>query len=616
VSARAVAIAVGAVSPLGSGERAYDLTALGEAAPVAVRRDEAMASAGFLKPFCARVPDEHLQPADDRADALIDAALEQLLAGLAGTGILEGRARVGLAIGTSSGGMRSAERLFEARRAGTEPPLSLLASATYFAPFRRLRDRAEASGMRVVKSVQIVNACAASTWAIGVGLSWLRREAVDVVIAGGYDAFGHFVAAGFEALRATGAKPAAPFCLGRDGMALGEGAGFIALVREGEDRGKPAHFLVSGFGASTDAVHITAPDRTGAGLLRAAQAALSDAQIEPAAIGLVSAHATATPYNDAMEARAIRSAMGDHDPVIHPMKAQIGHALGAAGVLETLAASRAVAHGVAPAAAGQGERDPDAPARTLAQAEALSETAALKLSAAFGGMNAALVVERAGTGEGRVAPRSARRAYVKAAAAVRVGDAAVVSEATGHEVDKLLRIDELSLLGATAVAQLARSDLAGGGIVLGHALATVDINERFYARILAKGPPSAEPRLFPPTSPNLMPGQIAILFGLTGPSAATVSGPNGALDPLLLAAELVASGATERVVVCALDLLGPTSSSILAGAFPDAADVTTGAVAALVDADPAGALLAVDPDGPQSGFGHLALAKHLGLISA
>ena len=587
MSARASVIAVGAVSPLGHGERAFDVTALGVAAPVAVRRDPDLEARGFLRPFCARVDDACVAPAADRAEGLLGAAVRGLLADLGAT-FRDGRARVGLVLGTSSGGMRSAERYFEARASGAEPPAGVAEAATYFAPFVAAHTEIERAGLRVVRSLQIVNACAASTWALGVGLSWLRREAVDLVLAGGYDALGPFVAAGFECLRATGASPSSPFRLGRDGMALGEGAAVVALVREGFERGTAARFLVSGFGASSDAIHITAPDRTGGGLARAARAAIADAEIDPGHIALVSAHATATPYNDAMESRAIRAALGESDPVVHPMKAQIGHTLGAAGVLETLAAGHALGRGVAPAAAGVGPIDPDAPAR--------------------------LLLERPGERAGRVAPRATRSVFLKGFAAVKSADAAAVSAESGVAVDKLLRIDELSLLCATAVARLGKSRIAGGGIVLGHALATIDINERFYARILARGPTGAEPRVFPPTSPNLMPGQIAILFGLEGPSAATARGPGGGLDPLALAAEIVAAGAADRMVACAVDLLGPASRDQLARCFPDATDVADGAVAALLDAEPSGALAVIDLDVPARGFGHLALAEHLASI--
>ncbi|MBL9025899.1 MAG: 3-oxoacyl-ACP synthase [Myxococcales bacterium] len=614
MSARASVIAFGAVSPLGEGEEAIDLTRVGVPAPVAIERDETMEADGFIRPFCARVSDDHLAPADDRADALLSVAVSGLLTDLAGTGVLEGRARVGLVVGTSSGGMRSAERYFAARQRAEEPSAALAGASTYFAPFVSARAALARSGMQIVRSLQIVNACAASTWALGVGLLWLRREAVDVVIAGGYDALGPFVAAGFESLRATASKPASPFRLGRDGMALGEGAALVALVREGEERGKPARFFVSGFGASTDAVHITAPDRTGGGLARAAKAALADSAVDLDDVGLVSAHATATPYNDAMESRAIRAALDDRAPVVHPMKAQVGHTLGAAGIIESLAAGLAVERGVAPAAAGEGEIDPDAPARLLEISQPFESGAALKLSAAFGGMNAALVLESPAR-KGRLGPRTSRRVYLKALESVRQADAAVVAAATGIEADKIRRIDDLSLLAATAVAALGKERIQGGGIVLGHSLATIDINERFYSRILARGPAAAEPRLFPPTSPNLMPGQIAILFELTGPSAATASGPGGGLDALALAAEIVAAGAAERMVACSMDLLGPASTDVLTRCFPDAADVGTGAAAALVEADPAGALCAIDIDAPGGGFGHLALARELARLT-
>src|SRR5262249_36959960 len=160
---------------------------------------------------------------------------------------------------------------------------------------------------------------------------------------------------GFEVLRATTASRSRPFCLGRDGMSLGEGAALVALVRAGEEGKAQVALRLAGFGASTDAVHITAPGRTGGGLERAAPPALAPpaaAAAVPEEIGLVSAHATATPYNDAMEARALgRVFEGVAPPVVHPFKAQIGHTLGAAGVLEALAAADALASGVAPAAA-------------------------------------------------------------------------------------------------------------------------------------------------------------------------------------------------------------------------------------------------------------------------
>src|SRR5262249_52086093 len=162
--------------------------------------------------------------------------------------------------------------------------------ATYFAPLDEVLAAAGLGG--VLLRTQILAACAASTIALGLGLRWLEHGACDLVLAGGYDGLGPFVASGFEVLRATTASPSRPFRIGRDGMSLGEGAGVVALVRDGETRGAPVLLRLAGFGASNDAVHITAPDRTGSGLARAGARAIADAGAAAAEIDLVSAHAT------------------------------------------------------------------------------------------------------------------------------------------------------------------------------------------------------------------------------------------------------------------------------------------------------------------------------------
>jgi 3-oxoacyl-[acyl-carrier-protein] synthase-1/3-oxoacyl-[acyl-carrier-protein] synthase II len=608
---RAAVVAIGAVSPFGLGPSACDVGRVGERAPVAIARDEELASLGFAKPMCARAPASVFDatPGADPAWALLRRALEEALDGLAHAGGRAPKLRVGLSLGTSAGGMRSAERLFAARLADGAAPQALLRDATYFAPFERARAQLVGAGFDVATSAHLVTACAASTIAIGLACEWLHSGEVDLALAGGYDAVGPFVAAGFEALRATTASRPAPFRVGRDGMSLGEGAGVVALVREADLDGRPARFFVSGFGASADAVHVTAPDRTGGGLTRAGRAALDMAGAESGDAFLVSAHATATPFNDAMESRALAALFGEREPVVHPMKAQIGHALGAAGVLETLAIAGALAHGVAPAAAGEGELDPDAPAHLLEVAAPSSARAALKLSAAFGGANAALVIEPPESAS-RASTRSRRPAYLGALARVTGADVEVVARATGIEPDKVARLDALSLLAATAAARLEPRPGAGAGVIVGHALATVDINERFYARVLARGPTAAEPRLFPPTSPNLVAGQLGILFSWTGPGAAIASGPGGAIDPLAIARTLVEGGIADEIVVVAVDVLGPCSTAIRDGAFAGDETIADGAVAVVVTASPTGRDPLVLPASLEvSGFGHVALAR-------
>ena len=163
-------------------------------------------------------------------------------------------------------------------------------------------------------------------------------------------------------------------------------------------------------------------------------------------------------------------------------------------------------------------------------------------------------------------------------------------------------------------------DLAGAGVVAGHALASTEIDARFFARILDKGARHAEPRAFPGTSPNVCAGHASILFGLTGPSAATCSGLDGGVEALALAAELVAAGDADRMVVVAADRTGDAARAILAAGFPHATPPGDGAVAALLVAEgPADAPvvpldLAPDHDGAR--IGHHALAARLDALAA
>jgi 3-oxoacyl-[acyl-carrier-protein] synthase-1/3-oxoacyl-[acyl-carrier-protein] synthase II len=611
----AVVIAAGAVSPFGLGDAATPAGVVGAPAERRITLDPILEAAGLRRPFSARAPDDVGVPAsDDRATDLLVAALSQVAASLDAARPGWRRERVGVAIGTSSGGMLTSERFFAARAAGVATP-ELARGATYFAPLDAALAALDLASAR--PRAQILAACAASTIAIGLGLRWLDRGACDLVLAGGYDAISVFVAAGFEALRATTTTGCPrPFRVGRDGMSLGEGAAIVAMVREADRRGAAPLVRVAGFGASNDAVHITAPDRTGSGLARAAAAALADAGLGADRVDLVSAHGTSTPFNDAMESRAIAALFGDRRPVVHPFKAQIGHTLGAAGVLESLAAAAALRGGIAPAAAGEGDRDPDAPALLLDRAEARPIEAALKLSAAFGGTNAALVLTTAPSGR---RPRAPRPVFLRAVAHVDAVDLVALAEATGVARDRLARLDLLCRLGLASVAALAhevgREALAGAGIVAGHGLATIDTNDGYDARRRARGAASVEPRVFPATSPNALVGECALVFGLTGPSFAVSSGLDGATEALAAGIELVAAGDADHLVVVAADDAGPVAHDLLALAGWPTRAMARGAVAILLVADGSSALREVDFDfaatsttGP---VGHLALLDRL-----
>jgi 3-oxoacyl-[acyl-carrier-protein] synthase II len=561
---RVAIVASGGSSSLGDGRDATRVTPLGERAITRVARDEELVLRAFVRPFVARA---RIETMSDRATALLDRALRECFAELDDAIPRWRDLRIGAAVGTSSGGMRKFEQQLEGDH--RPPP-----AGTYSAP---LADAFRPCAFEPVSLV--LGACSSSTLALGIGRTWLLEDRCDIALCGGYDAVGVFVAAGFECLRATCTERGPqPFRIGRDGVALGEGAAIVALVRETQG----PHVLVGtrpaarawivGFGASCDAAHLTAPDLEGAGLSRAGRLALDDAGAPP--VALVSAHGTATKHNDASEALAITRLVGADVPVFG-FKGTIGHPLGAAGVLETLASIEALERGIAPASYGEGPFEPSL--RMLDRSEPLKGDHVLKLSSAFGGSNAALVV----TTRAHEPSPLAKSDPVRVSHAVVVGrgdaDPARLAETTGYSTDRIVRADDLVRLAMAAVAKLqtAQGPLTGAGIVVGLGLATLETNTLFLARLNGHGPTRAEPRRFPFTTPNAAAGECAVVFGLTGPAFAVGGGPHGGIEALMVGRDLVQSGVVDRVVVVAADHAGEATARL-------APETTSGAVAMLV----------------------------------
>jgi 3-oxoacyl-[acyl-carrier-protein] synthase-1/3-oxoacyl-[acyl-carrier-protein] synthase II len=579
-------IAAGVISPLGEGVAGYAVGALGARPETRVVPDRELSAAGLRRPNAARAPLASSMEGD-RALALLERALGQVLADLERVRPGFRRLRLGVVLGTSCGGLGTLSELLAARARGHGFSQEQALSASYFGPLRAL----ERAALTRVRVTQVLGACASSTIAMGVGCRWLEAGVCDLVIAGGYDALTTFAAAGFEALGATTASVPRPFRRDRDGLALGEGAALVALSRGVEAK---ALGYVLGFGVGCDAVHVTAPDRTGAGLARAARAALLDAEVEPSRIDLVSAHATATPFNDSAEGHAIAAVIGPtaERVVVHPFKAVAGHTLGAAGTLETLAALDAAGRGILPAAYGEGELESEFPARLCSQNQAGNAAHLLKLSTAFGGVNAALVLSPQPprrSAAARPQKRVRLRALGKPALAP---DVALIARSTGIAEPDLERYDRPSLLCLTAIASLletqeltpdARREC---GVIVGTMSASLEVNELFAARLRERGARGAEPRRFPATSPNLAPGRAAIAFGLWGPNFSVGAGPAAALEALLVGVELLALGDAHSLLVLAVEDVGPVVREIF-----DAAGLPQpepGAVAALLDTSDSG----------------------------
>lgn len=380
-----VVTGTGAVTPYGGGVAAlWDGLAAGRSAVRAIRGF----AADDLEPGrAAEVPGEREDA--DPAGAFLLAAANEALEDAALDPAAVAADRIGVAVGTTLAGMR----IFEEWLGGAATAAGRVAAIPYFAPAARLADAVGATGPVVTTQL----ACASGTAAIGVGAGWIREGRCDVVLAGGTDLLCRYVVAGFNCLRAT-ADEARPFDAARRGLVLGEGAAVLVLesAAHAARRGRGPRAALTGAAAAGDAVHMTAPDRDGRGAAHAIRLALARAGRDATSIGFVSAHGTGTPYNDAMEARALAAVFGAGGVPVNSIKGAIGHTLGAAGAIEAVLCVEVLGRGVVPATIGLESVAPECAAIDVVRGAArpADVAACVSTSSGFAGANAAIVLER------------------------------------------------------------------------------------------------------------------------------------------------------------------------------------------------------------------------------
>lgn len=250
-----------------------------------------------------------------------------------------------------------------------------------------------------------VSACATGNHAIGEAMRAIRHGYQDIVIAGGTEnAITRIGMAGFQNMKAlyTGDDPAAasiPFDARRSGFVMGEGAGAVVLESLTHAKARGAEILceVAGYGASSDAYHITSPDPEGEGAACAMRTAIADAGLTPADVTYINAHGTSTPLNEKYETIAIKKALGDAAKTVRvsSTKSMTGHLLGAAAAIEAIACVCAIRDGVIPPTVGYREPDPECDLEiTPNQAVSLPVEVALSNSLGFGGHNASLLLKK------------------------------------------------------------------------------------------------------------------------------------------------------------------------------------------------------------------------------
>ena len=310
--------------------------------------------------------------------------------------------RAGAILGTGVGGLATIE---EATRKLVDRPGAKLSPYVITAVAGNL-----AAGQISIRhglrgpSYAMSSACATGAHAIGEAAEWIRRGRADVMIAGSAESPITPVAlGGFTAMRALSrrndASASRPFDRSRDGFVPGEGAAVLVLESEGHAKARGATILaeLAGYGASSDAFHICAPDAEGDGAARSMEMALDDASLSPGDVDYVNAHATSTPLGDLAEARAIARVFGAHaldrSLSVSSTKSMTGHTLGAAGAIEAAISVLSIVNGVVPPTAHVDELDP-AIAIDVTPNEARSRRVRHVVSNAFGfgGTNATLVL--------------------------------------------------------------------------------------------------------------------------------------------------------------------------------------------------------------------------------
>jgi 3-oxoacyl-[acyl-carrier-protein] synthase II len=247
----------------------------------------------------------------------------------------------------------------------------------------------------------MATACAAGAHAIGEGMRLLREGSADLVVAGGTEApltpwvVAAFAAAGALSTRSDEPSVASrPFDRDRDGFVIAEGAAVLVLERvaDARARGADSRARLLGYGRNTDAHHPVAPPPDGRGAADCMHLALADAGAAPDDVAHVNAHGTSTVQNDAAEAAAIASVFGPSGPPVTSVKGVLGHAIGAAGAIEVVAAVLTLASRTVPPTANCSDPDPALAVDVVTEPRALADGLVVSNSFAFGGHNAVLVL--------------------------------------------------------------------------------------------------------------------------------------------------------------------------------------------------------------------------------
>ena len=303
-----------------------------------------------------------------------------------------GSERIGIFLGTSTSGIMQSELAYRARNqhSGALPAwFDYRRTHNTYSLAAFLAERLGLGGPSLVVSC----ACASTAKAFGNAARTIEAGLCDAAIVGGTDSLCLTTLYGFHALNLTAPGHCRPFDVHREGISIGEAAGFALLERSEPGAGED-HLLLLGIGESNDAYHMSSPHPEGIGARLAMERALASAGLAPGDIDYLNLHGTATGVGDAVEDRAVFEIFGGATPC-SSTKGQTGHTLGAAGIVEAIISLLAIRHGIIPANANTAEIDPTFRSRHLTTSVRTRLDRVMSNSFGFGGSNCSLVLGRA-----------------------------------------------------------------------------------------------------------------------------------------------------------------------------------------------------------------------------
>lgn len=448
------------------------------------------------------------------------------------------------------------------------------------------------------ETANIVNACAAGTMSVAYACDLIRAGKGKVYLAGGTDAFSSLAYSGFNALHALSADACSPLNHS-NGITLGEGSG-VVVVEEYEHavaRGVKIYCEVAGYGVSSDAFHITAPQPEGEGQMAALRRAMENGKVAPAEIGYINAHGTGTKKNDAAEFLSLHKLFEGCTPSVSSTKSMTGHCLGAAGAVEAVLSVKALTEDTVLPTTNYAPEDLPALAEKAGQLDCVVNVGRKKEmqnvmsnSFAFGGTNASIIFSKnehnapayakepiAVTGFGKLAgPSVELTAEGFNARGVKLG--------FYRKLDRFSQMQVLSGVDALRDAgfEITPENASMVGSIIGTADGPMAEISAFQKTVCEKGPAAGSAFSFPNTVYNAAGGHLSIFTGLKGYCATIANGAQAGLQAVTTACMMLQNGTADVILTSGTD---ETSENIAAlyAALGKAENLAEGSVTAVLE---------------------------------